>query len=276
MPTFYEKFAAIHETHGPLCLGLDPSKQLLEKWSLPLSIHGLKEFTKIVFNATEDLIGIIKPQFAFYEQFGPEGLQILKDTIKKAHKRNMLVIADCKRGDISSSLIAYVHTILGPESFYQADAMTVLPYMGIDAFNEAFDYAHKQQSQIFVVAQSSNPEGVELQNAKTSKQSTVIETILQTIQNYNKAKDSIGPVGSVIGATIRSGDIPLNLNLLNNQLMLVPGMGAQGANWQNIKQKLPNLHHQVIPTCSRSILQAGPEPKQLQQAIIKIKKEISA
>ena len=74
MPTFYERFTAIRDTHSPLCLGLDPSKQLLKKWSLPYSIQGLKEFTRIVFNAADNLIGIIKPQFAFYEQFGPEGL----------------------------------------------------------------------------------------------------------------------------------------------------------------------------------------------------------
>lgn len=278
MRSFIERFQSIKEEYGPLCLGLDPSLHLLTDWKLPTTVNGLKQFNEKILSAAQDTVGIIKPQFAFYEQFGPEGMQALQEVIQKAHSQGMLVIADCKRCDISTSLIAYVQSILGPNSIYKADAMTLIPYMGIKACYPAFDYASQANSYVFMVVQSSNSEAVALQNSLDEHKKTVIESILNTIDNYNQAKiDAHGSsvVGAVMGATEREGDKSFNNELIKNQLILSPGIGAQGGSWATVKNKFNPYLDQVIPTCSRSILQAGPDIQSLKNNIMQLKKSLT-
>lgn len=121
------------EIYGPLCIGFDPSHKVLQSWNLSCDYKGLKDFCDILLTAVVGNVGIIKPQVAFFELYGLEGLQVLKELIENAQEQGLLVIADAKRGDIGSTVEAYGQAWLGSSSPFKADAITANAFLGFDA-----------------------------------------------------------------------------------------------------------------------------------------------
>jgi len=259
---FAVRFAAAREKYGPLAIGADPHGPLLERWGLADDAAGLERFTDILVTAASGTAGLIKPQSAFYERHGWRGIRALTRLVETARGQDILVILDVKRGDVGSTNDAYAQAYLGPGAPVEADAVTVHPYLGLGAMGAFVDRAHQAGSCLFVVTRSTNPEGRAVQAARTPGGGSVEQRLLSDIGTLNArlAPGRIGPVGAVIGPA--RADPPLDLAAAN-ALFLAPGVGAQGATPDDIAQTFAACPDRVIPSASRSLLAAGPDPAAL-------------
>ena len=139
----------IKEMNNPTVIGLDPRYDMIpkcikEKYAENISgaCDAIFEFNKRLIDATYDIIPAVKPQIAFYEMFGLEGIRTFNETCKYAKEKGMYVIADIKRGDIGTTAQGYSNAFIGKTpigeieySIYDVDFVTLNPYMGIDAIN---------------------------------------------------------------------------------------------------------------------------------------------
>jgi len=112
---------------GPLCVGIDPTRRLLESWDRPDSVEGLEFCSLAVLEAVLDTAAAIKPQVAFFERFGSAGFRVLERLMAEARDADILVVADAKRGDIALTNEGYAEAWLSNRSTLAADALTVSP-----------------------------------------------------------------------------------------------------------------------------------------------------
>ena len=130
MNFFIERFLQLSDERSSLCLGLDPSRELMRDWGLSDDVEGLHRFCGVVMEAAADRIAVVKPQSGFFERLGPPGLSELAKTVTKIREQGALSIIDCKRGDVIDTMKGYAEAMLGPHSGFGGDAMTVTGYWG--------------------------------------------------------------------------------------------------------------------------------------------------
>jgi orotidine-5'-phosphate decarboxylase len=241
------------EKNSRLCVGLDPRLDLLPPNILAAAQkeHGssfeaagqaILEFNRQVIEVVAPLVPAIKPQLAFYEQYGPPGMVALQETVKYAHEHDLLVIADAKRGDIGSTAEAYANAILGTANLfgtaatvYNFDCSTINPFLGEDSLLPFFDVCQKSGKGVFVLVKTSNPGSVDFQDLSIDGKtiSTLVAKIIA--KHASKTQDSQGysSIGAVVGATF-----PQEAQLIRKQLphsiFLVPGLGAQGGSYSSL------------------------------------------
>jgi orotidine-5'-phosphate decarboxylase len=255
METFGRRLYDVIEKRGPLCVGIDPHPGLLARWGLSDDVAGLERFARTVVDALADRVAVLKPQSAFFERYGSQGIGILESTIRQSREAGALVLLDVKRGDIGSTMAAYASAYLDPASSLSADAITVSPYLGVGSLEPAFDLAAANGAGIFVLALTSNPEGPAVQHAVTASGKTVAQTVIDEISQLNKGAEPLGSFGLVVGATI--GDTGHDLSEVNGPL-LAPGLGAQGATPADLRTVFGKSVQNVLPSYSREVLAAGP------------------
>jgi orotidine-5'-phosphate decarboxylase len=275
--SFADRFAEVRAGRGPLVWGLDPSGKLLEDWGLGDTPDGLDRFADLVVPAAADTIGLVKPQSAFYERHGWRGLRTLARLIEQARAAGLLVIADVKRGDVGSTNDAYAAAYLGPGAPFAADAVTVHPYLGLGAMGTFVSRAHEAGACVLIVTRSSNPEGRVIQAARTpgpggrSVEAELVHDIGQL--NQRLAPGSLGPVGAVVAPAPPAPDWPeLPLTSMNG-LFLAPGIGAQGYRPADVRRTFAACPERVMPSASRSLLAAGPDPAKLRDAVSEMASE---
>ncbi|MGK9170999.1 orotidine-5'-phosphate decarboxylase [Inquilinus limosus] len=267
MASFAERFADLSMHRSPLCLGLDPSQELLRHWGLIDDLDGLRTFCGRVLEAADGLVAVIKPQSGFFERFGPSGMVELADVNAQIRSQEALCLIDAKRGDLAGAMAGYAAAMLGASSGFGGDAVTVSAYLGFDALRPVFDRAAATGTGVFVVVQSSNPEGHALQAARHPDGRTVSETLADEISAWNAARgQGIGPLGAVVGATIDPAGTAL-INRLPQSLILAPGIGPQGAGMGDVAAKFRSSRGRVLPIVSRAVLRKGPSPVALRDAI---------
>lgn len=273
--SFAARFAAARAEYGPLVLGADPHGPLLAKWGLLDNAGGLERFADIVIEAAAGSVGILKPQSAFYERHGWQGIRALARLVANARARGLLVILDVKRGDVGSTNDAYAQAYLGPGAGIEADAVTVSPYLGLEAMGAFTSLAHEAGGCVFVVTRSSNPEGRAIQLSRTAGGATVEEDLLAGIGALNGrlAPGSIGPVGAVVGVCSSNPSLALTDA---NALFLVPGVGAQGTTPADVARAFAACPGRVLPSASRSLLAAGPDPAAVRVAAARLNAEFRA
>ena len=264
--SFADRFAAVRARYGPLVLGADPHSAVLDAWGLTDDADGLERFTDIVLHAAAGTVGLIKPQSAFYERHGWRGIRALTRLTQAARSAGVLVILDVKRGDVGSTNDAYAQAYLGAGAPVVADAITVHPYLGLAAMGAFVDRAHLTGACLLVVTRSSNPEGRAVQaavQAAANDGRSVEQRLLDDIGALNEAlaPGEIGPVGAVVAPL----DPPLDLAAAN-ALFLAPGLGAQGATPNDVARTFAACPERVMPSASRSLLAAGPDPRALKHA----------
>ena len=198
-----------------VCVGLDVDPALMP-------IADVSAFNRAIVDATKDLVCAYKPNIAFYEALGLEGLEALRDTVAHIRKvaPEVALLCDAKRGDIDSTGIKYAQAIF---DYWGFDAVTVNGYMGGESLSPFFDYADKG---IFVLCRTSNPGAREFQDA-------IVQTECGTMPLYEwvaaRASEwnANGNVGLVMGATS-----PDQLRAVRQRCpgmpILIPGVGAQG------------------------------------------------
>ena len=176
--SFGDRLSGTLSDLGPLCMGIDPSSHLLARWGLPDSGDGLRLFGEAVVEAARGTAAVVKPQVAFYERHGSAGFAALEKTIESAKQAGLLVLADAKRGDIGSTSEAYAAAWLKQGSPLEVDAVTATAYLGLAALTPMFEMAQQNGKGVIVVVQSSNPEGLQLQNALLGSDVTVAGRLL--------------------------------------------------------------------------------------------------
>jgi orotidine-5'-phosphate decarboxylase len=265
---FQKRFVQLAAERSPLCVGIDPSAETLKGWGLADDLQGLRAFCERMVEACAPLAAAIKPQAAFFERHGPDGMAVLRDTVAAAQSHGALVIIDVKRGDISSTAAAYGEGFLGPGSAFGGDAITASAFLGFGSLDPIFDVARREGAGVFVVVRSSNPEGGELQRAKLPDGRTVAEHLADEIATRNRAEapNGIGLIGAVLGATMAEEAGRL-ADRLPNALLLLPGIGAQGATIADVRSQFGAHYARVIPTISRGIARAGPAAVELARAV---------
>ena len=270
--SFAARFAAARAARGPLVWGLDPSGKLLQDWGLGDTPEGLERFADLVLPIAAESAGLVKPQSAFYERHGWRGLRTLARLTGQARAAGLLVILDVKRGDVGSTNDAYADAYLGQDAPLAADAITVHPYLGLGAMGAFVSRAHESGRGLLVVTRSSNPEGRAVQAARSpasagsGEAGTVEETLLREIGQLNTrlAPGGIGPVGAVVAPATQLPALPL---ASMNGLFLAPGVGAQGYTPQDVAATFAACPDRVMPSASRSLLAAGPDPARLRDTV---------
>lgn len=234
-------------------LGVDPQLDGVEP-GLPPE-YDTERFCCEVVEACAASIVAIKPQLAFFEARGLEGMRALVAVVKLARKLGILTIADAKRGDIGSTSNAYATAFLGDGDF-GCDAVTVNPYPGSDAIMP-FLRAVPQGRGIFALVKTSNPTSGEFQDLST-EQGPVWECVARRVHGI--ANDFVGEcglsaIGAVIGATYPQHAIRAR-ELMPTALILVPGYGAQGASALEAVAGVREDGTGVIVSASRSVMYA--------------------
>jgi orotidine-5'-phosphate decarboxylase len=211
---FLEKLNSAAQRNGSrLCIGLDPDPERMpEKLSV-------LEFNRAIIEATADIVCAYKPNFAFYEALGSQGIDALRETIK-AVPPGIPVIGDAKRGDIGNTARAYAKAIF---ERLGCDAATVSPYLGFDSVAPFIEYRDKG---VFILCRTSNP-GAEDFQSLSCEEGASSRRLFQIVADKASQWNTHGNIGLVVGATY-----PEELKLLRKAHpdlpFLIPGVGAQG------------------------------------------------
>jgi orotidine-5'-phosphate decarboxylase len=260
--TFGARLREAMDSRGPLCVGIDPHPALMDAWGLTDSAFGLEKFAMSVVEAVAGSVAVVKPQSAFFERHGSQGIAVLEKVIAEARGMGTLVVLDVKRGDIGSTAQAYADAYLDPSSPLAVDAVTASPFLGFGSLEPMFETALANDAGVFVLALTSNPEGAQVQHATTEDGRSVAATVLDAIASRNVGAEPFGSIGAVVGATI--GSTYENLDV--NGPLLVPGVGAQGGTTEDIRRIFGTAVRNVLPSSSREILLTGPEKGALRAA----------
>jgi len=213
--TTYEKLIAIQkQNNSKLCIGLDTSIELLPA-HFERKIESIFEFNKQIIKSTSDLVCAYKLNFAFYEQYGSKGFEILKRTFDIIPE-SILKIADAKRGDIGNTSSSYAKSVF---EYFNADAITVSPYMGSDSVEPFLRFPDKF---VFLLALTSNAGSKDFQYLICNGKPLYKHIIDKSMQWGNEKK-----LGFVVGATHHT-ELAAIRNIARKQVFLIPGIGSQG------------------------------------------------
>jgi len=287
----------IKQTKNPTVVGLDPKLEYIpddirarafaklsaEYDAFECAADAIFEFNKGLIDALCDIVPAVKPQSAYYEMYGWQGVRTLWRTIEYAKSKGMYVIADCKRGDIGATSEAYATAYLGNtiiegslKRAFDADSLTVNPYLGSDGVLPFADVCKDNDKSIFVLVKTSNKSSGELQDLKAMDNGQwtmdndcansrgefelnpkpVYEIMAELVNSWGA--DSIGEcgysnVGAVVGATYPEQAEKLR-KLMPNTYFLVPGYGAQGGTAADVAKSFNADGLGAIVNASRSIM----------------------
>ena len=279
--SFGSRLRAAMDTHGPLCAGIDPHPALLAHWGLNQTAQGLETFAMTCVEAFAGTVAVVKPQSAFFERAGSAGVAVLERTLSGLREADTLSLLDVKRGDIGSTMAAYAHAYLAPDSSLRADAITVSPFLGFESLRPALDLAQETGRGLFVLTLTSNPEGAQVQHAVMDGRSvagSIVDgvTSQNAIQQAARGGRALGSVGMVIGATVGDAVQRLGLDLAAaNAPLLAPGVGAQGATARDLRTVFGAALANVLASSSRQILGAGPDAAALKAAARRTARELN-
>lgn len=267
----------IIERKSPVVVGLDPdfekmpkeiTLKYLEKYGVTLKAvsESIMAFNKGIIDAIYDLVPAVKPQIAFYEQYGIEGLIAYKWTCDYAKEKGLIVIADVKRGDIGSTSQAYANAYLGHVqvgsekiSAFESDYATVNPYLGDDCLVPFVTYAAQAAKGIFVLVKTSNATSSQIQDLKVNgTDETVYDQVADMVNHWNNqvvGDSGYSPIGAVVGATYPEELITLR-SKMPKAIFLVPGYGAQGGGGDDVVGAFNADGLGAIVNSSRGILYA--------------------
>ncbi|SHE47538.1 orotidine-5'-phosphate decarboxylase [Caldanaerobius fijiensis DSM 17918] len=234
-------------------VGLDTQYEYVpDKMKKSDPIESIWEFNKRIIDAIYEIVAVVKIQIAMYEQYGVAGLDLFYRTSHYAKEKGMYVIADVKRGDISSTAVAYSKAFLTRPDI---DFVTVNPYMGYDSIKPFIDDCVKYDKGIFILTKTSNPSSGDIQDLIADGR-PIYEHVAIKVDQWGK--DYVGErgysfVGAVIGATYPEQAKKLRA-LMPNAYILVPGYGVQGATAQDAAAAFNRDGLGAIVNSSRGIL----------------------
>lgn len=266
---------SIVSKQNPTVAGLDPKLAYIPSYikeenfskygkTLEGAASCLLQFNKALIDALYDIVPAIKPQAAYYEMYGWQGVKVLAETIAYAKEKGMFVVTDGKRNDIGTTMEAYAAAHLGStdiegvrQEAFGADALTVNGYLGSDGIRPLLEICRKEDKGIFVLVKTSNPSSGELQDMVLSQsKETIYEHMGVMCEKWGEelpGKYGYSGVGAVVGATY-----PEMLKELRRKLpsvfFLVPGYGAQGGGAEDVKFAFNQKGIGAVINSSRGIM----------------------
>jgi orotidine-5'-phosphate decarboxylase len=235
-------------------LGVDPQLDSRTSSGFPPG-YDLAGFCCEIVEACAPFVVAIKPQLAFFEARGLDGMRAFVEVLKLARALGLIIIADAKRGDIGSTSAAYAEAFLGDGDF-ACDAVTVNPYLGSDAL-APFIARVRDGRGLFVLVKTSNPSSGEFQD-RDAPARPLWELVADRVKGWGSdfiGAEELTPVGAVVGATY-PGHAQRARELLPNSVILVPGYGAQGASADDAVAAARPDGLGVIVNASRSLMYA--------------------
>jgi len=263
----------IIQKKSPIVVGLDPRldqlpKEIIEKYeaqgctAYELVKKSLIEFNKGIIDSVKDIVPALKPQVAFYEQYGLAGMEAYAETCRYGKEAGLYIIADVKRGDIGSTSKAYSLGHLGKVHYketqlndFEADSVTVNPYLGDDCLGEFVDEIKQYDKGMFVLVKTSNKSSDQLQNL-TVGDKTIYEVVGGLVNDWSQktiGSKGYSSVGAVVGATYPS-EMDTLRKVMPNSYFLVPGYGAQGGGGQDVVNAFNDDGLGAIVNSSRGII----------------------
>lgn len=242
----------IKTKHSFLCIGLDSDlakiPQHLLKYEDPVF-----EFNKQIVDATYDITVAYKPNFAFYECRGLEGLKSLERTMDYIATKapNVFTIADAKRGDIGNTSQQYAQAFFGGKPAFNFDSVTVAPYMGEDSVKPFLTFENKW---VVLLALTSNKGAFDFQLIENKETGNLLyeEVLIKSLQNYGTDENMMYVVGATKAEML--GNIR---KIIPNHFLLIPGVGAQGGSLEDVCKYGMNNHCGLLVNSSRGIIFAS-------------------
>lgn len=268
--------AAVSRKGNAVVVGLDPRLESLPEALLSVcqATYGdttraageaLWQFNRSIIDAVHDLVPVVKPQIAFYERYGLDGLQAYVQTVRYARQAGLLVIADAKRNDIGTTAEAYAAAFLGTTQVFghtvpgdfEADAVTVNAFLGRDGIQPFLDQAQQHGRGLFVLVKTSNASSGDVQDIAVAGQPLYahLGQLVETWGAAHRGQCGYSAVGAVVGATYPAQGRALRA-LMPHTLFLVPGYGAQGATAADVVGCFDAQGGGALINASRSIIQA--------------------
>jgi len=258
---------AVERKRSQLVVGLDPQVDLL-----PVELRGdvhlgrehaaeaFGRFCRGVIDAVAPYVVAVKPQSAFFEELGADGVRALEDVCAYARQAGLLVILDAKRGDIGSTSRAYAAAFLEPRGHEAplADALTVNPYLGRDAVEPMLAACKRDGAGIFCVVKTSNAGSAEVQDAILTDGKPLWQHVARLVREWGEdivGARGLSSVGAVIGAT-HPRAVGEARRLLPKSILLLPGVGAQGATPADVARAFTSGPASALVTVSRALIYA--------------------
>ncbi|MGL6226464.1 MAG: orotidine-5'-phosphate decarboxylase [Thermoguttaceae bacterium] len=260
--TFSQKLqSAIYAKKNPVLVGLDPRIASLPKMfgkidgnDVDSVANAFETFCKEVVDVVAPLVPAVKPQVAFFEQYGPTGLVALQNVVRYAREKGLLVILDGKRNDIGTTATAYADGWIGggktgerkigsdeplSQSVWGGDALTISPYLGDDSLTPFVEVAVQRNGGVFILVKTSNPGGAMFQDLIANGRplyrhvGDYVQSLALKTSGEGKNATRYGAVGAVVGATW-----PEQLRELRESMpnvwFLIPGFGVQGGSAKDV------------------------------------------
>ena len=240
---------------GFVCVGLDSHLDYIpnyikEKHEKISDI--IFEYNKTIIDATSDIVAIYKPQIAYYESNGLEGLIAYQRTLRYLKEKGLLSIGDVKRGDIASTAKEYAKAHFKGE--FEADFITLNPYMGMDSITPYLDYLKTGEKGVFVLLRTSNEGAKDIECLDYNGEALYFKVgdELKKFADELTSECGYSPLGFVVGAT-HSEEAKKIRERYKNIFFLLPGYGAQGAKAEDIRTYLNDFNGGVVNS-SRGII----------------------
>lgn len=248
---------SIHTHDSLVCVGLDIDKEKMPSFLFESSQQPYLDFTKAIIDETKDLVCAYKLNLAFYESIESDGLTVLKKTIQYIPS-DSLIILDGKRNDIGNTAKKYASALF---EHFQADAITVNPYLGWDGIEPFVSYADKCS---FILCRTSNPSAADFQDLMCDDKPLYIH-VAENIKKWNVNKNC----GAVVGATYPEELRRIRSILGDDVPLLIPGVGKQGGDVKKTVRYGTNKHGEMaVINSSRGIIYAGSDQDFAEQARI--------
>ena len=243
---------------GHVCVGLDTDYEYLPAHFSKAFSHisdALFSFNKQIIDATIDVSACFKVQIAYYEAFGMQGLEAYRKTLSYLHERKAIIIADVKRGDIAKTAEMYAKAHFSGD--FEADFMTLNPYMGMDTITPFLPFLQNKEKGVFVLIRTSNEGAKDIEYLQTEDSKRVYNVVGEKLNTLGKdylGKCGFSSIGGVMGCT-HADEAREVRQELDSTFFLIPGYGAQGGKAEDIALYLKNGNGGVV-NASRSILLA--------------------
>lgn len=272
----------IKATGAPIVVGLDPTMRFVPEHiqkkafaeygeTLEGAAEAIWQYNKEIVDHIYDIIPAVKPQIAMYEQFGIPGLIAFKKTVDYCKEKDLVVIADIKRGDIGSTSEAYAvghlgKVTVGSKSYYgfDEDFATVNPYLGSDGIKPFIKVCQEEKKGLFVLVKTSNPSSGEFQDRqiKDAEDRPLYEVVGEQVAKWGEEHmgDSYSYIGAVVGATYPEMGKVLR-KVMPKSYILVPGYGAQGGKGSDLVHFFNEDGLGAIVNSSRGIIAAYQQEK---------------
>lgn len=243
------------EEKGNVCVGLDSRLELIPE-SLKEK-HGdiskiIFAFNKKIIDETIDIVAIYKPQIAYYEAYGIEGLIAYRDTLRYIKSMGAMSLGDVKRGDIASTAGMYGKAHFDGD--FEADFITLNPYMGMDSISPYLEYIQKGDKGIFVLTRTSNPGAKDFEYLEVKGEPLYysIGDKLSELASEYRGSSGYSPIGLVVGGTHTDEALEIRKRY-KDMFFLIPGYGAQGARGEDVNLYLNDGNGGIVNS-SRGII----------------------